>query len=76
MVRPTYAHIDLDAVAANFRAVRSVLGGDAAPEIIAVVKANGYGHGAVQVARALEAAGAPMLACADIEEGVELFRET
>ena len=72
MVRPTYAHIDLDAVAANFRAVRSVLGGDAAPEIIAVVKANGYGHGAVQVARALEAAGAPMLACADIEEGVEL----
>ncbi len=52
-----------------------MLGGRAAaPEIIAVVKANGYGHGAVQVARALEDAGAPMLACADIEEGVELRR--
>ncbi len=73
MVRPTHAHIDLDAVADNFRAVRRVLDrGGASPEIIAVVKANGYGHGAVQVARALEAAGASMLACADIEEGVEL----
>lgn len=42
------------------------------PGIIAVVKANAYGHGAIEVARALEAAGASMLACADIEEGVAL----
>jgi alanine racemase len=42
------------------------------PQIIAVVKANAYGHGAPQVARALEDAGAAMLACADIEEGVVL----
>jgi alanine racemase len=41
---------------------------------MAVVKANAYGHGAVRVGRALEAAGAPMLACADIEEGVTLRR--
>ncbi|TAK12535.1 MAG: alanine racemase [Acidobacteria bacterium] len=42
------------------------------PGVIAVVKANAYGHGAVEAARAFEAAGADMLACADIEEGVEL----
>ena len=41
-----------------------------APRIIAVVKANAYGHGAPHVALALEEAGASMLACADIEEGV------
>lgn len=45
-----------------------------APDIIGVVKANAYGHGAPQVALALEQAGAPMLACADIEEGVSLRR--
>ena len=39
---------------------------------IAVVKANAYGHGAGQVARALEDAGADLLACADIEEGAAL----
>src|SRR5262249_53545025 len=38
------------------------------------VKANAYGHGAARVGPALEAAGASMLACADIEEGV-LLRE-
>ncbi|HEY7058876.1 MAG TPA: alanine racemase [Vicinamibacterales bacterium] len=42
------------------------------PGIIAVVKANAYGHGAEQVGLALERAGASMLACADIEEGVAL----
>ena len=43
-----------------------------APGIIAVVKANAYGHGAAQIALALEAAGADLLACADIEEGAAL----
>jgi alanine racemase len=43
--------------------------------VIAVVKANAYGHGAARVSLALEAAGATMLACADIEEGVVLRRE-
>ena len=44
------------------------------PRVIAVVKANAYGHGASQVGLALERAGAAMLACADIEEGVVLRR--
>ena len=42
--------------------------------MIAVVKANAYGHGAPEVGLALEEAGAAMLACADIEEGIVLRR--
>jgi hypothetical protein len=45
-----------------------------APRVIAVVKANAYGHGASEVGLALERAGAAMLACADIEEGILLRR--
>ena len=44
----------------------------AAPGIIGVVKANAYGHGAAAVALALEQAGADMVACADIEEAIQL----
>lgn len=75
MIRATVAHVDLDALAHNYRAVVADLAetaGAAAPRVIAVVKANAYGHGAVPVARALEAAGANMLACADIEEAIVL----
>ena len=43
--------------------------------VMAVVKANAYGHGLVVVARALEECGVTMLACADIEEGVRLRQE-
>ena len=81
MIRSTVARVDLDALRANFHAIRDFLaaGTDAAglgkpPAIIAVVKANAYGHGAERVALALEAAGATMLACADIEEGIVLRR--
>jgi alanine racemase len=68
------ATVSLDAVAANLRAVQALLARQAspAPGIIAVVKANAYGHGAAAVARTLEGAGAAMLACADIEEGIAL----
>jgi len=77
MVRSTVAHVDLAALQHNFTAIRAFLQQDAAhasPDIIAVVKANAYGHGAERVALALEQAGAAMLACADIEEGVVLRR--
>src|SRR5262249_13701629 len=46
----------------------------AAPRVIAVVKANAYGHAASEVGLARERAGAAMLACADIEEGIVLRR--
>jgi alanine racemase len=77
MVRSTVAHVDLAALQHNFKAIQSFLRSEAgrtAPDVIAVVKANGYGHGAERVALALEQAGAAMLACADIEEGVVLRR--
>ena len=77
MVRSTVAHVDLAALQHNFTAIRAFLQEDARrtpPDVIAVVKANAYGHGAERVALALEQAGAAMLACADIEEGVVLRR--
>jgi alanine racemase len=72
--RPTVATVSLDAVAHNLRAIRELLAREQPdpPGIIAVVKANAYGHGATRVGPALEAAGASILACADIEEGVAL----
>ena len=75
MIRQTVAHVDLDAIRSNFRTISEFLGTSTpsrAPGIIAVVKANAYGHGAAPVALALESEGAAMLACADIEEGIEL----
>ena len=75
--RSTVAHVNLAALQDNHRAIVAHLAGDAArrpPQVIAVVKANAYGHGAGPVALALEQAGATMLACADIEEGVALRR--
>jgi len=67
--------VDLAALKANFAAIRSYVSSEAGrtpPAIIGVVKANAYGHGAQRVALALEEAGATMLACADIEEGIVL----
>src|SRR5688572_23013124 len=77
MVRSTIAHVDLGALQSNFRAIQAFLASSQqsvaqTPSVIAVVKANAYGHGAAPVGRALEEAGATMLACADTEEGVVL----
>jgi alanine racemase len=75
MIRPTVARVDLGAIARNFRRIVEHVASerpDRPPRVIAVVKANAYGHGAGQVARALEDAGADLLACADIEEGAAL----
>ena len=75
MIRPTVARIDLTALTSNYRRLADHLAAErkeAPPRVIAVVKANAYGHGAAEVGRALEAAGAGLLACADIEEGAAL----
>jgi alanine racemase len=84
VVRCTTARVDLSALESNFKAITAYLvnetglnrsagrGPAIAPGIIAVVKANAYGHGARRIAATLEAAGATMLAVADIEEGVDL----
>jgi len=70
MLRHTFCEIDLDAIRYNVGMMRACL----APgvDFLAVVKANGYGHGAVPVARAALEAGAAMLAVAIPEEGIEL----
>lgn len=66
----TWAEVDLDALAANIGSYRRHVGKGV--EIIAVVKANGYGHGAVMVSRAALAAGAARLGVHRLEEGIEL----
>jgi len=65
--RPTVAVVDLAAVRHNTSALRPV-----SAELIAIVKADAYGHGAVPVARAATRAGASRLGVALVEEGVEL----
>ncbi len=68
--RPTWAEIDLDALAANFHIVKDLVGPDV--NVMAVVKANAYGHGAVKCARRLEKEGADWFGVALPEEGIEL----
>ncbi|HYH28185.1 MAG TPA: alanine racemase [Actinomycetota bacterium] len=65
--RPTSALIDLDAIASNVRVLRPP-----SAELMAVVKADAYGHGATQVARASLGAGATWLGVALVEEGLAL----
>ena len=64
--------IDLGAVRDNARRLLDVLDG---AELWAVVKANGYGHGAIDVGRAALEAGATALCVATVDEGLELRRE-
>lgn len=65
----SWADIDLAAIAANAKALRAAAPGS---ELCAVVKADGYGHGADRVATAALAAGATRLAVAQVAEGVAL----
>jgi alanine racemase len=66
-----WAEIDLDALADNVRLLKSQANGAA---LLAVVKANAYGHGAVVVARAALAAGADRLGVICVDEGEQLRR--
>src|ERR671939_1513281 len=70
--RPTWAEIDLDALASNFRAVRARVGPGV--RVMGVVKADAYGHGAAECARRLEAEGADWFGVATPEEGFALRR--
>lgn len=68
--RDTWVEIQLDYLYDNIRSIQSLKGNDT--EIIAVVKANGYGHGAVQIARTALEAGAKGLAVAFVDEALHL----
>lgn len=65
-MRPTWADIDLGAIAHNIETIADLV---APAEVCAVVKAGGYGHGSVPVGRAAVEAGATWLAVALVEEG-------
>ncbi len=70
--RPTIAEIDLDALAFNFRQVEKRI--PKGVKILAVVKADAYGHGAIPISKKLEKLGVEYLGVAIPEEGVELRR--
>jgi alanine racemase len=68
--RPVWAEISLQAIGRNLRRIRRHIGPK--PQILAVVKSNAYGLGAVPVAKALEKAGAERFGVTCANEGVEL----
>ncbi|MGA2123141.1 MAG: alanine racemase [Acidimicrobiales bacterium] len=69
VLRPAWAEVSVSAIAHNVRALRNVIG---EASFCAVVKANGYGHGAIYAARAALDGGADSLAVALVDEGIEL----
>jgi alanine racemase len=71
-LRPTFAEIDLEAIAQNIRAIKTRVH---PAQVMAVVKADGYGHGAAAVARAALENGATYLGVALAEEGIALRRQ-
>jgi alanine racemase len=70
MVRPTYARVDTAALQGNLHRVQGHIG--AGCRVLAVVKADAYGHGAIDASHAFVDAGAWGLAVSLVEEGVEL----
>lgn len=70
--RPTFAEISLTRLAENLQAVRACVGDGV--EVMAVVKANAYGHGVEQAARALASAGADWFGVTGAGEAAELRR--
>ena len=70
ILRRTWAEIDLDALEHNYREARERTG----VKYLGVVKADAYGHGAVQVGRKLEQLGADYLAVSSLDEARELRR--
>ncbi len=70
--RPTWAEISLTALKHNYLTIKNHL--TAGAQLMAVVKADAYGHGAVECSRALESIGADWFGVALVEEGVELRR--
>src|SRR5699024_5794595 len=68
--RDTWAEINIDAIKHNIHTIKETLHKDR--ELVAVVKADGYGHGAIPVATAALEAGASMLAVATFDEALQL----
>lgn len=69
-LRRTWAVIDLDALKSNYKKLRRHIGSGV--KFLGVVKADAYGHGAIQVSRVLQEAGADYLAVSSMDEAMEL----
>lgn len=69
-IRPVWLEINLDAIAHNVRTIKEIVGRNT--QIIAVVKANAYGHGAVEVSQVALENGVAILAVGVVEEGIIL----
>ena len=69
-LRRTWAEVNLDAIAYNYKAIRKHIGNDV--KFLGVVKADAYGHGSVQVGGLLQELGADYLAVSSIDEAMEL----
>src|SRR5262245_44036839 len=68
--RPTWAEVDLNALAHNYHVIRKQVGPEV--KVLAAVKANAYGHGAIECALRLEKEGVDWFGVALPEEGIEL----
>lgn len=68
--RPTWAEVSLGTLRQNFRAVQKHIGSGVT--VCAVVKADAYGHGAVECSRALEAEGAQWFGVTSLDEAIPL----
>lgn len=66
----SWAEISLDAIAHNFEVIKKKINGKA--KICCVIKADGYGHGALELVRIYESLGADFFAVSNIEEGIEI----
>jgi alanine racemase len=71
LIRPTHVEVDLDRLAGNLAAIRAKV---APAKVMAVLKANAYGHGLVEVAKWMQTLGVDYLGVAVLEEGI-LLRE-
>jgi alanine racemase len=71
--RPTWAEVSLSALKENYRTVAGYVGGDV--RVCAVVKADAYGHGALECAAALQAEGASWLGVTSLDEAIPLREE-
>ena len=69
-LKRTWAEIDLDCLEYNYRKLKKLIGGEC--KFLGVVKADAYGHGAVQVAKCLKELGADYLAVSSLDEVMEL----
>ena len=71
-IRPTRIVIDLDVLTENYRAIQSAVG---QRKVMAVLKANAYGHGLIEIGRHFESLGVPYFSVAYLEEAIELRKQ-